>query len=216
MEFVFHLSGYGDPALDREAEQLMEQRLEAASRKAVPGMWKVTDQLNAYAARGPGREKRIRRYRIYGAVLLALGIFVLVPGLMEPRQLDLILIGALSVLLGLFNLFLPQKRGAKKPGSLAKTAAEEQLIRMRNVDWTGFQICYNEQGELPSRDGEPGTPTAYADMLDVFESDHAWLVVHSPERGLLLQKKDLVSGNPQEFLPYLKEKMKNQAKEKLR
>jgi len=50
-------------------------------------------------------------------------------------------------------------------------------------------------------------------MLNVFETDHAWLVVHSPERGLLLQKKDLISGNPQEFMPYLKEKMKK-AREK--
>jgi len=148
VEFIFHPSSYDDPALDRETVRLMEQRLEAASRSAVPKLWKATDRLNAYAAKGPGREKRVRRQRVYGIVLLALGIFVLVPGLIEPRQWDLILIGALSIPLGLFYLFLPQK--SKKPSQLAKTAAEEQLIRMRNVDWTGFQICYDEQGEHPS------------------------------------------------------------------
>ena len=78
-EVVFHLSGYHDPALDEETVQLLVQRLEAHSRRAAPEIWAATDKLNAYAAKGPGREKRRTRYRVYGVILLALGIFVLVP-----------------------------------------------------------------------------------------------------------------------------------------
>ena len=81
MEFVFRLSDYGDPALDSEAARLLEQRLEAQSRRAAPGVWRWVDRLRACAAEGQER----RRRRIYGAVLLALGVFLLVPGLAEPE-----------------------------------------------------------------------------------------------------------------------------------
>ena len=84
MDFIFHITNYDDPALDAEAAELLRQRLEAKSRQTVPGMWRVTDRLNARASKGPGRETR-RRYRVYGVLLMALGVFALVPGLMEPQ-----------------------------------------------------------------------------------------------------------------------------------
>ncbi|MDE7244237.1 MAG: hypothetical protein K2O18_09715, partial [Oscillospiraceae bacterium] len=102
-DFAFHLSGCNDPALDEEAVRLLVQRLEAHSRKAAPGIWAATDKLNAYAAKGPGREKRRTRYRVYGVLLLALGIFVLVPGLMEPRTPVLIGTGLLAIFSGLLE-----------------------------------------------------------------------------------------------------------------
>ena len=50
MKFVFDLSSYDEPALDRETALLMEQRLEAYSRRSVPGLWELTDKLNNFIA----------------------------------------------------------------------------------------------------------------------------------------------------------------------
>ncbi len=204
MEFVFQISRYDDPALDREAAALMDQRIEAYSREKVPGLWKITDRLNAFTAKGPGRERRVRRYRIYGVVFLLLGIFVLVPGLMEPRQLDLILVGAFAAALGLFYLFLPKKRGPGKPSRQTQAEAAKLLARMRGTDWTGVQICCDENGVHICRGEEQGESIPYAEMTGAWESARAWLVAIEKDRGLMLQKKDLISGNPQEFLQYLK------------
>ena len=55
MEFIFRLSGYDDPSLDEETVRLLSKRLEARSREEVPGLWKVIDGLNAYAAKDSGR-----------------------------------------------------------------------------------------------------------------------------------------------------------------
>ena len=103
MEFAFHLSPYDAPFLEEEAARLLAQRLEAHSREAVPGLWKAVDNLNAYAAKGPGRETRRTRYRVYGAVLIALGIFVLVPGLAEPRTPSLIAAGTIGIVSGILS-----------------------------------------------------------------------------------------------------------------
>lgn len=204
MEFVFQLSAYDDPALDRETEALLEQLLEARSRRALPGLWKVTDGLSAYAAKGTGWEKRRRRHRVYGGILLALGVFALVPGLMEPRVPGLIGAGTLAIAWGLWSLCL---RGRRPPASLARGAAEEKLARMRNLDWTGVRLRFDQQGQSTSRGEEQGTPVPYAGMQAVLESEHAWLVVYDEARALLLQKKDLTQGNPEEFLPYIREKI---------
>ena len=76
MEFVFRISRYDDPSLEEETTRLLARRLEIRSREAIPGLWKAIDNLNAYAAKGPGRETRRVRYRVYGVLLTSMGIFV--------------------------------------------------------------------------------------------------------------------------------------------
>ena len=75
MEFAFHLSPYDAPFLEEEAARLLAQRLEAHSREAVPGLWKAVDNLNAYAAKGPGRETRRTRYRVAQCQFLFFSLF---------------------------------------------------------------------------------------------------------------------------------------------
>ena len=40
-------------------------------------------------------------------------------------------------------------------------------------------------------------------MTGAFESEQLWLLVCSGERAILLQKKDLIAGEAEKFLPYL-------------
>ena len=203
MEFVFRPSDYHDPALDAETAELLRQRLEARSRQAVPGMWRVTDRLNVYAAQGPGREKRRRWYRVYGVLLLALGVFALIPGLMEPRIPSLIVVGGLAVFWGLWSLCLRERKPFRPPAS-CRGEAEALLAGRRAVDWAEApaQVRFDEAGMTIST-GESRRAVPYGDMTGIFETERLWLLVWGGEQALLLQKKDLISGETGDFLPYL-------------
>lgn len=210
MEFLFRISHYDDPALDEETAELLRQSLEAQSRRIVPGIWKVTDKLNAYAAKGPGREKRRTRYRIYGVVLIALGVFALVPGLMEPRIPSLIWAGGLAIFTGLLEFYLVRVRKAPAPPASCRKEAAELLKSRRETSWESLQaeVWFDETGWSVTTAGN-GSQTSYHDLRSVFETEHLWMLVDGKNRALLLQKKDLVSGEAGEFLPYLQGKIPN-------
>ena len=207
MEFIFQVTNYNDPALDGEAAELLHQRLEAKSRQVAPGMWKVTDKLNARAAKGPGRERRLRRYRVYGVILIVLGVLALVPGLMEPRIPSLIVTGTLAVVWGVWSVSLRERKPLRPPASCKKEAAE-LLAGRRAVDWSeaSAEVCFDEIGMTVSA-GENRETVPYGDMTGAFETERLWLLVYGGERALLLQKKDLVSGGAERFLPYVLDKL---------
>lgn len=211
MEFLFQLSAYDDPVLDSEEIQLMDQLLEANSRNAVPGLWKITDKLNSHAAKGANRPKHVRFRRIYGAVMLALGIFLLVPGLMEPKELLVPLVaGAVGVLLGLSLLLFPKRPVESAPTRQARLAGSEQLARMRKVDWSGIQVRFDADGLAVLKGEEARKTVPYTDLTGVFASEHAFLVGWG-DGALLLQKRDLTAGDAADFLPYLQEKIDRHA-----
>lgn len=207
MEFIFHITNYDDPALDGEATELLRQRLEARSRQAVPGMWKVTDKLNARSAKGPGREKRLRRYRVYGVILIALGAFALVPGLMEPRIPSLIVTGTLALVWGVWSVSLRERKPVQPPAFCKKEAAE-LLAGRRAVDWSGasVEVRFDEDGMTVSAE-ESREAVPYKVMTGMFETERLWLLVYGGERALLLQKKDLIAGAAEKFLPYVLDKL---------
>lgn len=215
MEFVFQLSAYDDPALDKETVRLLEQRLEAHSRETAPGIWKFTDRLNAYASKGPGREKRRTRYRIYGVVLIALGIFALVPGLSEPRTPALICAGVVGIVSGILEFCLTREKKAPAPPASCRKEAAKLLSQRRSVDWSlpenHTELRFDEAG-LSISAGEETQTVPYGDMTGIFETEQLWLLVYGQEQAILLQRKDLTAGAAAEFLPYIQEKIKNNAR----
>lgn len=209
MEFVFRLSDYGDPALDSEAARLLEQRLEAHSRKAAPGVWRWVDLLRSRAA--GGQEMRWRRRRLYGAVLLALGVFLLVPGLAEPGSPVLIGAGVLGTVYGsLLVLLTREKRPSPPPASCQREAAK-LLEQRRGTDWSGMEgrLCVDGSGLSADLAGKR-EHISFGEMTGAFESERLWLLVCGGEKAILLQKKDLIAGEAEKFLPYLRENMTNQ------
>ena len=209
MKFVFRVTDYDDSALDSEAAELLRQRLEAKSREAAPGMWKVTDRLNARAAKGPGRKTR-RRYRVYGVILIALGVFALVPGLMEPRIPSLITAGAFAIAWGVWSVSLREKKPLQPPASCKKEAAALLKAR-RETDWETLraEVRFDEAG-WSVKTAEGSSQTAYNELRGVFETERLWLLVSEKDMALLLQKKDLIAGEAEDFLPYLQGKIINQ------
>lgn len=216
MEFIFRLSSYDDPALEEETAQLLAQRLEERSREAVPGIWAATDRLNAYAARGPGREKRRTRYRVYGIILIALGVFALVPGLAEPRTPALIGAGAVGIVSGILEFYLTRKKQAPALPAACRREAARLLEQRRSMDGSlpskRAEVRFDSVGLSLWAGGETKT-VAYGEITGIYESERLWLLLYSDEQALLLQKKDLVVGDAAEFGPYLRRNITQQSRE---
>ena len=209
--YLFQISNYDDPAVDRETAELLHRHLEAESRRRCPAMWNAIDRIRTHAAKGPkgpAREKRKVRYRIYGVFLLALGLLTLILGLMPPRTTDVIIVGGAVIIAGLLEFALARGRTPPRiPASCIKEARKALELR-RTVDWeklktairfedAGITICAEENEEHLS----------YTRIKSAFESLHLWLVVCDDECALLLQKKDLRSGNADSFLSDIISKM---------
>lgn len=209
MEFVFRLSGYDDPALEAETVDLLRQRLEARSRQVMPGMWKVTDKLNAHRVDAATAARRRKRSHIYGVLLLILGVFALVPGLMEPRVPSLIFSGGFAAVMGLWCLCLRERTSLQPPASCKKEAAALLKLR-RETDWEALRAEVRFDGTGWSvKTAEGSGRTAYGDLRSVFEAERLWLLVDKRDMALLLQKKDLISGEAGDFLPFLRGKIIN-------
>lgn len=189
------------PDLRRELAQAMDKRLELHSRRTMPGLWSLVDRLNrASRAPEPVLKRRRVRYRIYGALLLLLGLFLLIPGLMEPKELAWPLAAGVLATFSGVRLLLPRRRGPTHRGwrqaetllkSLTDPAAKEvefndAAIGIRSDDGS-FQVLYGAVNALIE------TERLY--VLSVFKSS-----------ALVLQKKDLVKGDEAAFLPFLAEK----------
>lgn len=209
--YLFQISNYDDPAVDRETAELLHRHLEAESRRRCPAMWNAMDRIRTHAAKGPkgpAREKRKVRYRIYGVFLLALGLLTLILGLMPPRTTDVIIVGGAVIIAGLLEFALARGRTPPRIPASCKKEAQKALELRRTVDWeklktairfedAGITICTEENEEHLS----------YTRIKSAFESLHLWLVVCDDECALLLQKKDLRSGNADSFLSDIISKM---------
>ena len=209
--YLFQISNYDDPAVDRETAELLHRHLEAESRRRCPAMWNAIDRIRTHAAKGPkgpAREKRKVRYRIYGVFLLALGLLTLILGLMPPRTTDVIIVGGAVIIAGLLEFALARGRTPPRIPASCKKEARKALELRRAVDWeklktairfedAGITICAEENEEHLS----------YTRIKSAFESLHLWLVVCDDECALLLQKKDLRSGNADSFLSDIISKM---------
>ena len=209
--YLFQISNYDDPAVDRETAELLHRHLEAESRRRCPAMWNAIDRIRTHAAKGPkgpAREKRKVRYRIYGVFLLALGLLTLILGLMPPRTTDVIIVGGAVIIAGLLEFALARRRTPPRIPASCKKEARKALELRRTVDWeklktairfedAGITICAEENEEHLS----------YTRIKSAFESLHLWLVVCDDECALLLQKKDLRSGNADSFLSDIISKM---------
>lgn len=205
--YIFRISNYAE-ALCAETEELLSKRLEAESRRRLPAVWKLTDGANAYAAAGPGRERRAPRYRVYGVILLALGAFVLVSGLMELQNPALIAAGAAALLAGVLEFALACKRKAATPPKSCRKEAKKLLERLCAADFeqTPTEIAFGDL-EITVRAGGTEQKIPYESVKDIFEAEHLWLLVYGGEKALLLQKRDLASGDAAEFAEYMREKI---------
>lgn len=204
--FRFEIGPYDTGKLLPQLSRALELRTELYSRQRLPLLWRWTDWLRG---RNTGRTERRLRARILSLLCLALGLFLLIPGLMEPRELlTPLLVGAASTLAGLAGLWRSRKRKESSPGQSAahgpwrgrrnnpfdqaarkllegKEALSAEEALSASFSQEGMVLC---QGEIQL------ALVPYGDFTEVFETADAWLLIHG-DQAVVLQRKDLRGGD---------------------
>lgn len=200
MEFIFQISVYNRLELEQQLAQALDKRTEIISRKRLPRIWKGIDWMRSRPkATEQVLKRRIVLYKIYGFVLLVMGVFVLVPGLMAPQQAILIIAGMLSIGLGIIYLF-PRR---KKENKQFQRAAENLLNGYEGLELSAdspVRVSFTEAGmAIGANDAIP-----YSCLNAAVETEDLYLLTYG-EQVTVLQKKDLMTGTHSDFVRSLKE-----------
>ena len=200
--FIFSMKSYDVDTLFPQVAQILQKRVEIASRKELPGLWKLTDKLNA-VPRAPEAElkRRKERQRRWGGLLLVMGIFLFVPGVMKPQELPVPLVaGFFAIVMGMLYL----RKGDRKKKSLEKKA--KQLLEKMNASMEGQKlrlIFYD--AELAITGVGDDKKISYANMECALETFDLFGLIFE-NQIVLLQKKELLLGNAEDLIKALKEK----------
>ena len=197
MEFLFRISEYNQDNLELQLSKALNKLTELNSRESLPWLWKSIDRLDAVPkASMQVLRRRAVRYKIFGVLLFVLGVFLLVPSLIEPRELLVPLVsGAIFVLLGLV-CFLPRQ---KKPPKFH--AAAVKLLALAQTSEQLGDVSFSQDGmKLPE-----GEVISYDCFNTIVETENIYLLIWK-DRVTVLQKRDLLNGTHEEFLRILEEK----------
>lgn len=191
--YIFQITPYDTEILLPQVSKALEKRTELVSRQQCPGLWKQTDRFQAMAK---GKTRSRLRTRVMSVVCLALGIFLLVPGLMDPQELLVpLIVGVVAVGAGIGGLWTSRKH---RHNPFDKSAAI--LLNDLNGQLTG-KICtmaFTDQGMTASAAGDFSETVPWQDISCAVETEDAFLLVHR-DRAALLQKKDLSGGGAEAF-----------------
>ena len=200
MEYTFKLSNYDSNCLNEQLSQALEKHTELLSRHKLSRIWKRIDQLNSLKTTESVRKHRAVRYKIYGIVLLLLGIFLLIPGLMEPTELIVpLLTGVFCIGLGIIYL-LPRKKINSKRFSKAASELLNKLQRINQSEEQHILVRFTPEGmALMNED-----VISYHCFNRLIQTKDMYVLIWN-KRITVLQKKDLISSTQQDFVVFLKE-----------
>lgn len=200
--FIFSMKPYDVESLSNQASWMLERRAELASRKKLPGLWKLTDKLNA-VPRAPEAEAKRRKEsrKRWGGLLLVMGIFLFIPGVMKPQELPGPLVaGFAAIVLGVLYL----QTDDRKKRSFEKQA--KNLLEKLNASMEGkkLRIIFRDTELLLSGIGEEKT-IPYRNVECTLETIDLFGLIYENQM-VLLQKKELLLGTAEEFTKQLEEK----------
>lgn len=209
--YIFQVSDLDTEALMPQVSKALEKRLEIRSRQMIPKMWNTTDKLNE-ANRASEEEVKRRRTRkkIWGLILMVLGVIVFVPGIVEPEGNTLLMIvGAIAIIVGFFN-FCTSGSITQNTDKFDKAAREFLAGHKESIKNQDVQICFSDEemvtvtGELEELNQDA---VVYNQVEFVIETKDIFLVIHE-NRGVVLQKKDITLGTIDEFREFANENIK--------
>ena len=200
--FIFSMKPYENDILFRQVAWMLEKRTELASRKTLPGLWKITDKLNA-VPRAPEAELKRRREsrRRFGGLLLIMGIFLFVPGVMKTQELPIpLVVGFFAIVLGVLYL----RREDRKKNSFEKKA--KQLLEKMNASMESqkLRLVFGDTELVMSGVGEE-KKVSYGTVECALETADLFGLVYE-NQIVLFQKKELMLGTIEELEQQLKEK----------
>ena len=201
--FIFSMKPYDVDALASQAAWMLEKRTELYSRKKLPGLWKLTDKLNA-VPRAPEAElkRRKERQRRWGGLFLVMGIFLFVPGVMKPQELPGPLIaGFFAILMGVLYL----RKDDRKKNTYEKKA--RQLIENMNASMEGQKlrlIFYDT--ELAISGAGDDKKISYSNVECALETKDLYSLIYE-NQIIILQKSELLLGSTEDLTKLLKERI---------
>jgi len=200
--YIFSMKPYDIDTLFLQVAWMLQKRVELASRKKLPGLWKVTDKLNAVPRAQEAELKRRRESRRrWGGLLLVMGIFLFVPGIMKPQELPVPLVaGFLAIVLGVLYL----RRDDDKKNSYEKKA--KKLLENMNASMEGqkLRLVFRDTELVMSGVGEE-KKISYGNVECALETADLFGLIYENQL-VLLQKKDLLLGTAEEFAKQVEEK----------
>ena len=201
--FIFSMKPYDVDELMSQAAWMLEKRTELYSRKKLPGLWKLTDKFNA-VPRAPEAElkRRKERQRRWGGLLLVMGIFLFVPGMMKPQELPgPLLAGLFAILMGVLYL----RKDARKKNAYEKKA--RQLLEKMNasMEVQKLRLIFYDTELAISGAGED-KKISYADMECALETKALYGLIYE-NQIMILQKSELLLGSIEDLTKLLKERV---------
>lgn len=208
MNYVFDLRPIEGEKLLEQLSAVLEARTELVSRAKYPRMWRMTDRM--YGGPRPSKEalrRRRIRYRIWGGVLFALGVFLLLPA-MTRRNASL-----LPMLMGAFSLFMALQafRWSSDKGLVRADfddPARKLLAGLSAPGRLGGRVTFSKAGvELKPSSGESAA-VAYQDIDFLFETEDL-IVFTDGVRIIVLRKEELAQGDMEGLRSLFIKKTKN-------
>ena len=186
--YLFQISSYDIGRLLPQVSKALEKRSEHLSRERYPKMWRSIDHLPS-PSQGTGRSRL--RTRLFSILCLAAGVILVVPGLMEPKELLVpLVVGAAAIVLGITRLWLTRKNREKPFDRSALLLLEGKDQAPENP---APLVSFSDQGMSLSAKSETEF-IPYSDFESAWETEDALLLVFG-QRVTLLQKRDLVQGD---------------------
>lgn len=199
--YIFQISSYDINCLLAQVSKALEKRTELISRERYPGMWHFTDRMNTAAQ---GKRRSSFRTKLLSIVCLAAGIFLLVPGLVEPQELFMpLLAGAAALMIGIVGLLCSRKN---KKNPFDKSA--KLLLTGKDVipEGQAITVIFSDDGMTIPADNNNTEFVPYNDFECAIETTDAFLFVYG-DRVTVLQKKDLTTDNLKDFSDQISEKV---------
>lgn len=195
-EYIFSMSNYDAEGLLSQVSRILEQITQQNARKKSPGLWKLIDKLNS-GKRAPEEELRRRRKREkrWGGLFLVMGIFLFVPGIMQPQELTVpLVVGLFAIVLGMIYL----RRDGKKKNVFNVPA--RQLLEQLNplMKDQRMRVSFSEEGITFTEEGTEAEQLLYEAVEYSFETEDLFALVYDG-KILLFQKKELLIGTEDEF-----------------
>ena len=208
--FLFQISDYDDPALDGETAELFRQRFEALSRNTVPFQWDEADEEPDNSA--PKRLSQTVQWVIYGILVVALVMVALIPGLTESGMPTAILLVSVAAIFIFLAICLAREKKPLPISESCQKEAQEFLAKRRAINWAEntVKILFDGSG-MTIFDEKRRETVPYREMKSLFETEDFCLLTYGDNQSLLIQRRDLVSGNALKFLFFLHGKIEENA-----
>jgi len=194
-DFTFRLTAYDVDRYLPQVRAALEKRTELLSRSRFPSLWRLVDKLNASH---PGKDHSKLLPRFVSLFCLAVGVILLVPGLMKPQELQIPLIaGIAAIVIGIVGLWRNRTRKKDPFEQAAKVLlrGKDALTPEQSIEVSFFETAMMLPG------GEDNC-VLYEDFQCVIETADLFLPVFGT-RALVLQKRDLPAGSEEAFREFL-------------